>query len=352
MQRAAVCVIVPVWGAEKTLHRCVDSILCQQAEGGVCCVLVDDGSPDRCGAICDEYAAKDSRVTVIHQEDLGVSAARNAGLNAADADFIVFLDADDALRPGALQAALTAQQQAPGDFVLWHYTTEETCPDPVTGSARRAGPGALARLYLDCLIAMPWNKLYRTDLAKSLRFDSAYCLGEDLQFVLDYIALLGKTQPGFAYRVLESALTFYDCSRDGTLSTRYHSDYCDIWPEHFAKLNRAVTAAHAPEEDLLPLWRAEVRVFAEGVADILRRDPGEPPARLAKARTALQTPWLRQMLDTMKAKRCYSPYYLPLRLRRPRLIYRMAEAARTGSPLFGKLDWAGYYLLGGSWHRA
>ena len=350
--RTAVCVIVPVWGAEKTLHRCIDSILAQHPEGGVSCVLVDDAGPDRSGAICDEYAAKDDRVQVIHRTESGVSGARNAGLDAADAEYIVFLDADDALRPGALQAALTAQQQAPGDFVLWHYTTEEACPDPVTQAARTAAPAELARLYLDCLIAMPWNKLYRADLAKSLHFDSAYCLGEDLQFVLDYIALLGKTQPGFAYRVLESPLTFYDCSRDGTLSTRYHSDYCDIWPQHFAKLNRAVTAAHAPEEDLLPLWRAELRVFAEGVADILRRDPGEPTARLAKARAALRHPWLGEMLDTMKAKRCYSPYYLPLRLRRPRLLYRMAEAARTGSPLFGKLDWAGYYLLGGRWHRA
>lgn len=352
MQRAAVCVIVPVWGAEKTLHRCVDSILAQQVEGGVCCVLVDDGSPDRCGAICDEYAAKDSRVRVIHQEDLGVSAARNAGLKAADGDYIVFLDSDDALRPGALQAALDAQRQAPGDFVLWHYTTDEACPDPVGPRADAAPRSALARLYLDCLIAMPWNKLYRADLAKSLRFDSAYCLGEDLQFVLDYIALLETRLPDFAYRVMGDALTFYDCSRDGTLSTRYHSDYCEIWPQHFAKLNRAVNAAHAPEEDLLPLWRAEIRVFAEGVADILRRDPGEKPARLAKARAALGDPWLGAMLDAMAQKRCYSPYYLPLRRRWPRLIYRMAEAARTGSPLFGKLDWAGYYLLGGNWHRA
>ena len=75
MQRAAVCVIVPVWGAEKTLHRCVDSILCQQAEGGVCCVLVDDGSPDRCGAICDEYAAKDSRVTAWWEEFMPMQGA-------------------------------------------------------------------------------------------------------------------------------------------------------------------------------------------------------------------------------------------------------------------------------------
>ena len=74
---------------------------------------------------------------------------------------------------------------------------------------------------LDCLLAMPWNKLDRADLAKQLQFDVQYTLGEDLQFVLDYIALLGQTVPEFGYRVMTSPLTFYDCSRGGTLSTRY-----------------------------------------------------------------------------------------------------------------------------------
>lgn len=352
MQQAAVCVIVPVWNAEKTLPRCVDSILAQQVEGGVSCILVDDGGTDRSGVLCDEYAAKDARVQVIHQPDGGVSSARNAGLAAAEAEFIVFLDADDALRPGALQAALTVQHRSPGAFVLWHYTTDEHCTGPVGPHAVTAQPTALARLYLDCLIAMPWNKLYRTELAQRLRFNKAYSLGEDLQFVLDYIALLGREQPGFVYRVMEDALTFYDCSRDGTLSTKYHDDYCDIWPQHFAKLNDMVLAAGAPEKDLLPLWRAEVRVFAEGVADIMRRDPGNLTARRLKARNALKSVWLSDLLDTMRKMRCYSPYYLPLRHRNLTVICTMADAARKNSPLFGKMDWAGYYLLGGHWHRA
>ena len=352
MQRTAVCVIVPVWNAEKTLPRCVDSILAQQVEGGVSCILVDDGGSDGSGALCDRYAAGDDRVTVIHQPGNGVSAARNAGLAAARADFIAFLDADDALRPGALQAALTVQRQAPGAFVLWHYTTDEGCTAPVGPHAVTAQQTALARLYLDCLIAMPWNKLYRAELAQRLKFNREYTLGEDLQFVLDYIDLLGREQPGFVYRVMEDALTFYDCSREGTLSTKYHPDYCEIWPRHFAKLNDAVMAAGAPEEDLLPLWRAEVRVFGEGVADILRRDPGPLPARRTKARAALKNPWLAGLLADMRRKRCYSPYYLPLRRRSLLLVTLLARSARSGSPLFGKLDRGSYYLLGGSWHRA
>ncbi len=210
----------------------------------------------------------------------------------------------------------------------------------------------LARLWLDCLLAMPWNKLYRTQAAQQIKFNTEYTLGEDLQFVLDYIALLGRTDPDFAYCVLESPLTFYDCSRSGTLSTKYHTNYCEIWPQHFAKLNAACLTAACPRQDLRPLYRAELTVYAEGVADILRRDPA-PLSGLKrdKAAAALRSSWLRALLDQMRSERCYSPYYLPCRWRNLQLLYTLAEAKRTGSPLFGKLDWAGYYLLAGRLRR-
>lgn len=344
-QRPAVCVIVPVYGAERTLDRCVQSILTQPVDGGLCCVLVDDGSPDRCGAICDAWAARDPRVRVVHKEDGGVSSARNAGLALAEADYVVFLDSDDALRPGALQAALTAQAADPDAFVLWHYTTDEADPASVTAGAAPRGQQALARLWLDCLLAMPWNKLYRADLARELRFDEQYTLGEDLQYVLDYIALLGQRQPRFRYAVLHSALTFYDCSQSGTLSTRYHGDYCEIWPRHFAKLNAACDAAACPAADLAPLHRAQLRVFAEGAVDILRRDPLPGPQRRRKAAAALRHPWLRDLLRRMRAERCISPYYLPCLWRCLPLLAAAEASARSGSPLYGRLDWLGYYLF-------
>ena len=200
---------------------------------------------------------------------------------------------------------------------------------------------------------MPWNKLYRTNLAQRVKFNTQYTLGEDLQFVLDYITLLAAETPDFAYRVVESPLTFYDCSRTGTLSTKYHANYCEIWPQHFAKLNAACQAARCPAEDLRQLHRAELTVFAEGVADILRRDPAPLSGiRQDKAAAALRTPWLRALLDQMRAERCYSAYYLPCRWRSTRLVYALAEAKRTGSPLYGKLDWAGYYLLLGRLSRS
>lgn len=352
MSKPTITVIVPVYKAMATLDRCVESIVSQQTEEPIACILVDDGSPDDSGKMCDVWAARDPRVTVIHQEDRGVSGARNAGLAAAGSEYIVFLDSDDALRPGALQAALDAQRRAPHSLVCWQYTTEEADTAPVTSAAESRPQTGLARLWLDCLLAMPWNKLYRTEYAQQVPFDTQYTLGEDLQFVLDYIALLAAQQPDFAYCVVQSPLTFYDCSRTGTLSTKYHANYCEIWPQHFAKLNAACLAAQCPAETIRQLHRAELTVFAEGVADILRRDPAPLSGiRRDKAAAALRTPWLRALLDQMRQERCYSAYYLPCRWRSTRLLYTMAEAKRTASPLYGKLDWAGYYLLGGRLRR-
>lgn len=87
-------IIVPVYKVEKYLERCVESIINQTFEDFEL-ILIDDGSPDRCGAICDEYAAEDERIKVIHQKNQGVSVARNAGLDVATGDYICFVDSDD-----------------------------------------------------------------------------------------------------------------------------------------------------------------------------------------------------------------------------------------------------------------
>lgn len=101
-----ISVIVPVYKVEPYLHRCVDSIL-RQTYTDFELILVDDGSPDSCPAICDEYAAKDSRVHVIHQENGGLSAARNAGIDWAfansDSQWLSFVDSDDWVHPQFLQ---------------------------------------------------------------------------------------------------------------------------------------------------------------------------------------------------------------------------------------------------------
>lgn len=109
MEEPKVSVIVPVYKAEDYLARCVDSLLAQTFTDFEI-ILVDDGSTDRSGEICDEYAGKDKRVKVIHQRNGGVTAARSAGVNAAGGEWITFVDADDFLPDTALSALYTATE--------------------------------------------------------------------------------------------------------------------------------------------------------------------------------------------------------------------------------------------------
>ena len=92
--KSLVSVIVPIYKVEKYLNKCVDSII-NQSYKNLEIILVDDGSPDKCGEICDKYAEKDSRVKVIHKENGGLSDARNAGIDIAKGDYLLFVDSDD-----------------------------------------------------------------------------------------------------------------------------------------------------------------------------------------------------------------------------------------------------------------
>jgi glycosyltransferase involved in cell wall biosynthesis len=112
-----ISIIVPVYKVEKYLHRCIDSILAQTFINFEC-ILIDDGSPDNCPAICDEYAEKDNRVIVIHQENKGVSAARNAGLDIARGEWIGFVDSDDWCDTGMFEFLLDNAEKHQADVSI------------------------------------------------------------------------------------------------------------------------------------------------------------------------------------------------------------------------------------------
>ena len=183
-----ISVIVPVYNALATLPRCAKSIL-TQSHSRLELILVDDGSADGSGGLCDALALADERVRVIHQKNGGVSTARNAGLAAAAGRWVVFVDADDALAPHALESALAAQQANPDRLVVWPFACQpEALPQTACCEGEAFGVEKTGWMYLDCCLSMPWNKLFdRQQIeAAALRFDPEYSLGEDLLFCLAY----------------------------------------------------------------------------------------------------------------------------------------------------------------------
>lgn len=172
-----ISVIVPVYKVEQYIHECVDSILAQTFSDFEL-ILVDDGSPDNCGAICDEYAAKDCRVRVIHQENQGVSAARNAALDAAKGEFVAFIDSDDVIDPHYLEILFNAM----GDDIdivncmsKWFEDGNEVIcantEEPYNIEVFDAKE-ALIGLYnrKRGFTAATWARLYRTEMIQTIRF--------------------------------------------------------------------------------------------------------------------------------------------------------------------------------------
>lgn len=172
-----ISVIVLIYNVESYLHQCIDSILAQTYTDFEL-ILVDDGSTDHCGVICDEYAQKDDRVRVIHQEYLGVSAARNTGVDAVKGEYIVFVDSDDVVLDTYLETLLNVAlaQQADisvcGMITFADGTTPNLNPCQDVSVEVMTGRDACLSIYrMDGKVpVMAWGKLYRTSLFDGIRY--------------------------------------------------------------------------------------------------------------------------------------------------------------------------------------
>ena len=172
----AISVIVPIYRVEKYLPACIDSIL-NQTFTDFELILVDDGSPDRCPEICDETAKRDARVRVIHQANQGLSAARNAGIEAARGAWLSFVDSDDFLAPDFLETLHDAAVRAGADCVLCGVQLTDEAGQKIGQPLSVADGVRTGRSILETLCRAPeitylvaWNKLYRRDVFQTLRY--------------------------------------------------------------------------------------------------------------------------------------------------------------------------------------
>lgn len=157
-------IVVPVYKVEQYIHKCVNSILNQTFKDFEL-ILVDDGSPDNCGKICDEYASKDNRVKVIHQENGGVSKARNMGLDAANGDYISFIDPDDWIDKNMYVDTLTFMADNDLDIVCFDVEEVRISKSFVRykydGDRIFTSHKALYEILVDGIDNSPCNKIYK-----------------------------------------------------------------------------------------------------------------------------------------------------------------------------------------------
>lgn len=166
-----VSVIVPIYKVENYLRECVDSII-SQSYSNLEIILVDDGSPDRCPEICDEYALKDSRIKVIHKPNGGLSDARNAGIEVAKGEYLSFVDSDDVIHSQMIEVLMKSILEDNADVSCCDFFSFYDTGELSSSFIRNIQYLVLdpKEWFLRKYSAAAWNKIYRKDLWVSIRF--------------------------------------------------------------------------------------------------------------------------------------------------------------------------------------
>lgn len=229
-----VSIIVPVYNAQDYLYKCLDTLLAQSYEDYEI-ILVNDGSKDESGRICDEYAAKDNRIKVIHKENGGVSTARNCGLDHATGKYIMFCDSDDYIMQDFSAPLVSLAQDEEDCLVLAGITSVKDdsstkdllCPAYEEGAQITLTNKAFCDLYVRLnlsspflLMHMPYNKLFSRKVIEeyNLRFDTSIHYNEDFIFNLQYLDKVS------CVKIYNKSVYNYYLDAPGSLCKRYFKD--------------------------------------------------------------------------------------------------------------------------------
>lgn len=191
-----ISIIVPIYNVANNLHRCIDNIL-SQTYMELEVVLVDDGSPDHSGSICDEYAKNDNRIKVIHKLNGGSASARNAGLSVATGDYITFVDGDDWIENDGIEKMMLCAETTGSDIVIADFTIEQSdgcCSVSKEGFSNPDATELMKAMMTGKLHGSNCNKIYRRSLivANDIHFIDGADYTEDLAFNIKLLTLTNK----------------------------------------------------------------------------------------------------------------------------------------------------------------
>lgn len=234
-----ITVIIPVYKVENYIHRCVDSVI-NQTYSSLEIILVDDGSPDRCPAICDQYAEQDKRIKVIHKTNGGLASARNAGMKNATGKYLFFVDSDDWLDPDGLEKLYYLAEEHKVDFVRYRSVRENWpglpphCPTRVE-EEREMREGFFSkdditkeiypRLFATSSLTLgpivgAWGSLYRTSLLKekNIWFHEEIKYSEDVLFSAEVVSNADS------FYFLDDAGVYHYFYNDSSISKSFRKD--------------------------------------------------------------------------------------------------------------------------------
>lgn len=233
MKDDLISVIVPVYNVEKYLHKCINSII-NQTYKNLEIILIDDGSTDNSGKICDEYALKDNRIKVIHKENGGLSSARNAGLDICSGDYIGFVDSDDYIAEDMYEYLYVNFKKNNADVAMCNFYNvfenrieKSFSINDFDLSEQETMLSINLKYAYNAFIAV-WNKLYKKTIIKSIRFPLNKC-SEDSAILIDWILKTKKMS-------YTSNASYYYVRRVNSLSNRKIDEHLFDEVENFNKI--------------------------------------------------------------------------------------------------------------------
>lgn len=217
-----VSVIIPVYKVEKFIDQCIESVV-KQTYDNLEIILVDDGSPDRCPEICDQWAKRDSRIRVIHKDNGGVSAARNIGMSAATGDFIYFIDSDDYIDHELIEYVVHYLITNSSEIVFFKYKIVDECGNEISTSAENypdtgvySSNEVLGFIWSGRIPNYPWGYCFRRSLVlhNKIEFPPNRIMGEDLSMM--HLLINASNRISF----ISKELYFYRQRSGSTLSDK------------------------------------------------------------------------------------------------------------------------------------
>lgn len=230
MNQPLVSVVVPIYNVEKYLDRCLTSVV-NQTYKNLEIILVDDGSPDNCSVMCDEWAKKDSRIKVIHKQNEGLGMARNTGIDNSNGKYIFFFDSDDYVDFTIVEKCVCAIENKCSDVVIYGrydvYDDGGIFGKKVDSSERYFNAESIKNKLLPAMFTYEmgfgvsaWGKMFSTDVikTKALRFKKeSEIISEDAYFTLEYFS-------NIAFATVIPDMLYYYCKRSGSLSHSFKKD--------------------------------------------------------------------------------------------------------------------------------
>lgn len=233
-----VSIIIPVYGVEKYLEECLDSVI-NQTYSNLEIILIDDESPDQCPVICDEYALKDNRIKVIHKKNGGAGSARNAGLKICTGEYICFVDSDDYVYPNYVEKLVSEAVRQKAEIIVsnfdYLYQNKKKTEKELMKTNEFSSVEYLEEFLINWNCSLIWNKIFKKDILKSLFFVEGRRIDDEFftyQAVIKAKKIVQIEDCLYVYRMRKSSVMNSSVSR----YEKMLEDQVDYFTERYDKV--------------------------------------------------------------------------------------------------------------------